>query len=477
MTDFDDLDRKWQGLSEAAKLAGHQPPAWASDEPHSRAIDGAVNLGPKLAVVVPPLAPPLTTGSTPATQATEAEIRQREIEMAENPGPDPTHAATPISRPGRPAPVVKEPRCPFAPRQRISSGLAVAYRADTIPRPAAKKTVPIGIVDIDSELPLLREGELTSLIGAEGVGKTTMAATIVAAAKRAGSAVVVLSSEHGVDEYREFLARTGLNSVQLRRMYICEISSPADIRPIVTQGAEEVATKKPTVVILDHLLGLDVDADAGGRTDLAYGRVIRDLRALARDMRAAVLLFAHPSRGGAQADPFTPRAAECPQVERLSATVGHIVRLDKLDAPGVVGLTISKTRAASRTRHDGSPRRWAFLPDYGRASWPNVSWPEKDSSSMTKPAKPAQPTSAERRQARVAEVVRALNSIYEMTKQPVTAVAIAVRIGADPDKVREILTGLADQKEIHRVPYQGGKGFSYLPGYASPDLWSGGGSR
>jgi recombination protein RecA len=118
--------------------------------------------------------------------------------------------------------------------------------------------IPTGSLALDHALGVggLPRGRITEIYGPEGVGKTTLAQSVLAQAQRAGGTGVFIDTEHALD--LGWAARVGVDT---HRLLLCQPASGEQALQVasVLIGSGEVA-----VVVIDSVAGLVPEAELAG---------------------------------------------------------------------------------------------------------------------------------------------------------------------------------------------------------------------
>jgi recombination protein RecA len=118
--------------------------------------------------------------------------------------------------------------------------------------------IPTGSLALDHALGVggLPRGRITEIYGPEGVGKTTLALSVLAQAQRAGGAGVFIDTEHALDLH--WAATTGVDT---HRLLLCQPESGEQALQVASLliGSGEVA-----VVVIDSIAGLVPEVELAG---------------------------------------------------------------------------------------------------------------------------------------------------------------------------------------------------------------------
>jgi recombination protein RecA len=119
--------------------------------------------------------------------------------------------------------------------------------------------IPTGSLALDHALGVggLPKGRITEVYGPEGVGKTTLALSVLAQAQRAGGTGVFIDTEHALD-----LAWAATAGVDRQRLLLCQPTSGEQALQVASLliGSGEVA-----VVVIDSIAGLVPQAELDGQ--------------------------------------------------------------------------------------------------------------------------------------------------------------------------------------------------------------------
>src|SRR5512132_242418 len=136
-------------------------------------------------------------------------------------------------------------------------GPGVAATLDDGPSPVA--AIPTGSLALDLALGVggLPRGRITEIYGPEGVGKTTLALSVLAQAQRAGGTGLFLDTEHALD-----LAWAKRVGVDTHRLLLCQPTSGEQALQVASLliGSGEV-----TVVVIDSIAGLVPEVELDGQ--------------------------------------------------------------------------------------------------------------------------------------------------------------------------------------------------------------------
>jgi recombination protein RecA len=119
--------------------------------------------------------------------------------------------------------------------------------------------IPTGSLTLDHALGIggLPRGRITEIYGPEGVGKTTLALSVLAQAQRAGGTGVFIDTEHALD-----LAWAATAGVNIHQLLLCQPESGEQALQVanILIGSGEV-----TVVVIDSIAGLVPQAELDGQ--------------------------------------------------------------------------------------------------------------------------------------------------------------------------------------------------------------------
>jgi recombination protein RecA len=119
--------------------------------------------------------------------------------------------------------------------------------------------IPTGSLTLDHALGVggLPRGRITEIYGPEGVGKTTLALSVLAQAQRAGGTGLFLDTEHALD-----LAWAKRVGVDTHRLLLCQPTSGEQALQVASLliGSGEV-----TVVVIDSIAGLVPEVELDGQ--------------------------------------------------------------------------------------------------------------------------------------------------------------------------------------------------------------------
>jgi recombination protein RecA len=119
--------------------------------------------------------------------------------------------------------------------------------------------IPTGSLTLDQALGVggLPRGRITEVYGPEGVGKTTIALSVLAQAQRAGGMGVFIDTEHALD-----LAWAATAGVDTQRLLLCQPTSGEQALQVanVLIGSGEM-----TVVVIDSIAGLVPEVELAGQ--------------------------------------------------------------------------------------------------------------------------------------------------------------------------------------------------------------------
>jgi recombination protein RecA len=119
--------------------------------------------------------------------------------------------------------------------------------------------IPTGSLTLDSALGIggLPRGRITEIYGPEGVGKTTLALSVLAQAQRVGGTGLFIDTEHALD-----LAWAATAGVDTNQLLLCQPESGEQALQVASLliGSGEV-----TVVVIDSIAGLVPQAELAGQ--------------------------------------------------------------------------------------------------------------------------------------------------------------------------------------------------------------------
>jgi recombination protein RecA len=127
----------------------------------------------------------------------------------------------------------------------------------TVTTPPA--VVPTGSLALDHALGIggLPRGRITEVYGPEGVGKTTLALSVLAQAQRAGGTGVFIDTEHALD-----LGWAATAGVDTHRLLLCR---PASGEQALQVASLLIASGEVAVVVIDSVAGLVPQAELAGQ--------------------------------------------------------------------------------------------------------------------------------------------------------------------------------------------------------------------
>jgi recombination protein RecA len=119
--------------------------------------------------------------------------------------------------------------------------------------------IPTGSLTLDHALGVggLPRGRITEIYGPEGVGKTTLALSILAQAQRAGGIGVFIDTEHALD-----LAWAATAGVDTQRLLLCQPTSGEQALQVANAL---IASGEVAVVVIDSIAGLVPQAELDGQ--------------------------------------------------------------------------------------------------------------------------------------------------------------------------------------------------------------------
>jgi recombination protein RecA len=118
--------------------------------------------------------------------------------------------------------------------------------------------IPTGSLALDHALGIggIPKGRITEVYGPEGVGKTTLALSVLAQAQRSGGAGVFIDTEHALD-----LAWAATTGVDTDRLLLCQ---PESGEQALQVASLLIASGEVAVVVIDSIAGLVPEAELAG---------------------------------------------------------------------------------------------------------------------------------------------------------------------------------------------------------------------
>jgi recombination protein RecA len=118
--------------------------------------------------------------------------------------------------------------------------------------------IPTGSLTLDHALGIggLPKGRITEVYGPEGVGKTTLALSVLAQAQRAGGTGVFIDTEHALD-----LTWAATAGVDLQRLLLCQ---PESGEQALQVAGLLISSGEVAVVVIDSIAGLVPEAELAG---------------------------------------------------------------------------------------------------------------------------------------------------------------------------------------------------------------------
>jgi exodeoxyribonuclease-5 len=200
-------------------------------------------------------------------------------------------------------------------------------------------------------LPALRAGQLASLIGAAGTGKTFLSGRLLRQLEAEGLRCLVATPSHKAARVaRQFLADAG---AQAR---VCTIASLLKLRPSLDRDGRLQFASRGATEAADALRGEAPHLIVADEASMISDSTARDLWALAQEVEAALLLtgdrYQLPPINAPMADLFlnpTGVRAELTEVRRTAGAVLQLANtIRTAEHPSAVWPTASVSNGGSR---------------------------------------------------------------------------------------------------------------------------------